>query len=208
MTGRERRGLSASGPVRGRLVAVDGSSPRVAAAAALVARGLAGGAGRAPVSAWDSSGIFTELMAADGVPGLSARTLTLLYAADLAFRLRWQIGPALREGRAVVAAPYVETAKALAVAAGLPRVWLDELFRFAPRPDASYHVTPGRARDVKAGASYVECFVAAALAGPQLLDAARLRKRSADYLGALEREGTATRLPAGRRAAPCRRARR
>ena len=28
----------------------------------------------------------------------SSRTLLLLYAADLAFRLRWEIGPALDEG--------------------------------------------------------------------------------------------------------------
>ena len=38
--------------------------------------------------------------------------LLLLYAADLAFRLRWEIRPALAEGYTVVAAPYVETAVA------------------------------------------------------------------------------------------------
>jgi len=57
----------------------------------------------------------------------------LLYAADLAFRLRWQVRPALAEGRTVVVAPYVQTAIAFGRAAGLPAAWLDNLFRFAPR---------------------------------------------------------------------------
>jgi len=34
----------------------------------------------------------------------------LLYASDLLFRLRWEIEPTLKEGRTVVAAPYVESA--------------------------------------------------------------------------------------------------
>ena len=56
--------------------------------------------------------------AAAGAP--SARTLLLLYAADLAFRLRWEIRPALAAGRTVVAAPYVDTAVAFGRAAGVP----------------------------------------------------------------------------------------
>jgi len=183
----------------------------VASAATQVARSLGGADGRAPVSAWDSSGIFTEVIAADaGVPGMSARTLTLLYAADLAFRLRWQIQPALEEGRDVVAAPYVETAKALAVAAGLSPEWLDEVFRFAPGADVAYYVSPHRERGARPPASYQKFFLAAASAGPQLLDAATLRKRSAAYLAALERAGASRRLPLARptRAARRRRARR
>ena len=62
----------------------------------------------------------------------SARTLLLLYAADLAFRLRWEISPALDEGRLVIAAPYVATPMALGQAAGLDPDWLADLFRFAP----------------------------------------------------------------------------
>jgi thymidylate kinase len=58
--------------------------------------------------------------------------LLLLYAADLAFRLRWEIGPAPEHGYIVVAAPYVQTA--LASAAGLSREWLTTLFRFAQAP--------------------------------------------------------------------------
>lgn len=193
---------------RGRLIAVDGSGPRLASAAAQVARSLGGANGRASVSAWDASGIFTEVLASDaGVPGMSARTLTLLYAADLSFRLRWQIQPALEEGRTVVVAPYVETAKALAVAADVPTDWLDEIFRIAPRADVAYHAAAGREHGLRTPASYVKCFVAAASAGPQLLDAARLRKRSAAYLAALERAGAFKRLASGtpKRAAPRRR---
>jgi hypothetical protein len=44
------------------------------------------------------------------------------------------------EGRTVVAAPYVESALAFGIAAGLPKEWLDELFSFAPKPAASYRL--------------------------------------------------------------------
>jgi thymidylate kinase len=93
------------------------------------------------ISRWDASGAFFELKLAkrkDLTP--SVRVLLLVYAADLAFRLRWQIQPALGAGQTVVAAPYIETAVAFGEAAGLPRKWLVELFRFAPKPDACVHV--------------------------------------------------------------------
>ncbi len=144
---------------RGRLIALDGLSEAPLAAAA---RALARAAGKdSGVSRWDASGIFSELEA--GSPDLerpSPRTLTLLYAADLAFRLRWQIGPALAAGRTVVAAPYLATAIAIGSAAGVPPGWLQELFRFAPAPDEARHVKGSRAegkpRDGKAG--YVDFF--------------------------------------------------
>src|SRR5262245_49403368 len=78
---------------------------------------------RAGISSWGASGIFDELTMAEPDAGTpSARTLLLLYAADLAFRLRWEIRPALDEGRMVIAAPYVATAVALGQAAGLDPV--------------------------------------------------------------------------------------
>ena len=114
------------------LIAVDGVD---AVAVLAEARVALGSRSRGGISPWDASGVFQELAVADEAAGApSARTLLLLYAADLAFRLRWQIRPALAEGRTVVAAPYVDTALAFGRAAGLKPSWLMNLFRFAPRP--------------------------------------------------------------------------
>ena len=132
------------------LIAVDG----VDAAAVLAdARAALGAPARGGISRWDASGVFQELAVADETAGApSARTLLLLYAADLAFRLRWQIRPALAEGRTVVAAPYVETAMAFGRAAGLDPKWLTNLFRFAPRARTRrfVHTSPAR-RKIKDG---------------------------------------------------------
>jgi hypothetical protein len=120
-----------SGAAQGVLIAVDGVDP---AALLAEARAALGTPSRGGISKWDASGVFQELAVADAPAGKpSARTLLLLYAADLAFRLRWQIRPALAEGRTVVAAPYVDTAIAFGRAAGLKPKWLVNLFRFAPR---------------------------------------------------------------------------
>jgi hypothetical protein len=117
-------------PAKAALIAVDGVDP---AALLAEAREALGAPTRGGISKWDASGVFQELMVADEAAGApSARTLLLLYAADLAFRLRWQIRPALAEGRTVVAAPYVSTAIAFGRAAGLKPKWLANLFRFAP----------------------------------------------------------------------------
>ncbi len=73
---------------RGTLIAVDGVN---GVAVEDAARELAkrNRRRRAAVSSWDASGIFGELTIAEETAGLpSARTLLLLYAADLAFRLR------------------------------------------------------------------------------------------------------------------------
>jgi hypothetical protein len=114
------------------LIAVDGIDPAAILAEARMALGHARHGG---ISKWDASGVFEDLAVADENAGApSARTLLLLYAADLAFRLRWQIRPALAEGRVVVAAPYVDTALAFGRAAGLKPGWLENLFSFAPRP--------------------------------------------------------------------------
>ena len=141
---------------RGLLIAVDGvngAAMRAAAAAELqaVARGRRGG-----VSVWDASGVFGDLVVADEEAGRpSARTLLLLYAADLAFRLRWEIRPAIEEGRTVAAAPYVATAVAFGRAAGLPGGWLKNLFTFAPKPDAVRVVDAAPPRKPEA-ASFVD----------------------------------------------------
>jgi hypothetical protein len=184
---------------KGRLIALDGSGHTLPVAARDVVRALSAASIPRGVSPWDASGIFTELAAAGAdVRPPSARTLTLLYASDLAFRLRWQIVPALEEGRSVIAAPYVETAKALALGAGVPRKWLDELFRFAPKPDASYHVNGRGSRPASTGAGkgYVECFSTALMGGDVPVDIAALRKRSLDYLATLEKRRRCLRLTA------------
>jgi hypothetical protein len=133
------------------LIAVDGVDPAALLAAAQAALGRVT---RGGVSRWDASGVFQELAVADEAAGLpSARTLLLLYAADLAFRLRWQIRPALAEGRTVVAAPYVDTALAFGRVAGLSSSWLMNLFRFAPRAHAQRfaHASGARAGAVTEG---------------------------------------------------------
>lgn len=92
------------------------------------------------ISTWDASSIFFEMHGLETGERPSPRTLVLLYAADLFFRLRWEIIPALEEGKCVIAAPYIETGIAFGIATGLPRKWLNEVFRFAPKASESYRV--------------------------------------------------------------------
>jgi hypothetical protein len=116
-------------------IAVDGLDSGAIVAAARTALASIDREARGGISHWDASGVFDEAAVAGDEAGRpSARTLLLLYAADLAFRLRWEIRPALAEGRGVVAAPYVDTAVAFGRAAGIERAWLANLFQFAPRP--------------------------------------------------------------------------
>jgi hypothetical protein len=178
----------------GRLIALDGGAVGLMAAARDVARALAAANVPRGVSPWDASGIFTELFAGGpNVRAPSARTLTLLYAADLAFRIRWHIAPALAEGQSVIAAPYVETAKAIGVAAGLPRKWLTELFRFAPRPDSAYYVTQ-RSHPAAASNSYFDLCSKTLEAGDVPVRTADLITRSREYLASLERRRRLNRL--------------
>jgi hypothetical protein len=136
-----------------RLIAVDGTN---AGAVLAMARRALGSPSRGGISHWDASGVFQDLAVADEAAGApSPRTLLLLYAADLAFRLRWEIKPALAEGYTVVAAPYVETAVAFGRAAGVPAGWLANLFRFAPR--ATEHCFVHRA--AKKGKASLDGFV-------------------------------------------------
>jgi len=139
---------------RPRLIAVDGANGRALLASAL--KMAPDGKRIKGVSRWDASGLFEQLLVAgQDVGKASPRTLLLLYAADLAFRLRWEIEPELAEGRHVVAAPYVDTAIAFGRACGLPRKWLNMLFNFAHKPSERHVVNagPGQAR---AMAGFVE----------------------------------------------------
>lgn len=121
----------------GHLVAVDGSRGKdVSSAADALAKRVRKSGVECVISRWDASGLFGELAQA-GRPGrhVSPRTLSLLYAADLAFRLRWEIRTTIETGGVVIAAPYVETAVAFGSACGLPASWLRELLRFAAAPN-------------------------------------------------------------------------
>lgn len=119
-----------------RLIAVDGSrGADLDKSADRLAAALRAGGVDCVISRWDASGLFGELAQAGERSAASPRTLALVYAADLAFRLRWEIRTALAAGVVVIAAPYRETAVALGTTCGLPERWLRELLRFAPPPD-------------------------------------------------------------------------
>lgn len=181
-----------------RLAAVDGvNGAAVTAMAKSLATAAAGrrraGRGTAGISQWDASGIFGEVVVAEDAAGTpSARTLLLLYAADLAFRLRWEIKPALEEGLCVVAAPYVDTAIAFGRAAGLDPRWLVDMFRFAPPPGERRLVAAAAADAISERRGFVEF-------GCQLIDASHagpprrlLIRRTSSYLKSMAR-----RRPAG-----------
>lgn len=121
----------------GRLIAVDGSRGKdTAAAADATVEALRKAGIECAISRWDASGLFGELAStARGDRHISTRTLSLVYAADLAFRLRWEIRPVLESGGVVVAAPYVDTAIAFGACSGLSEEWLTQLMRFAPAAD-------------------------------------------------------------------------
>ena len=127
---------------KGRLIALEGArGPSVTAAAHELLGRAADDVQPGRISQWDASGLFGELRWNEpGAPRPSPRILVLLYAADLAFRLRREILPALEEGRSVVAGPYVQSAVAFGMAAGLSHRWLVELFRFAPEPRELYRL--------------------------------------------------------------------
>jgi Thymidylate kinase len=120
----------------GRLIAVDGSRGKdVNAAANAIAAELKRRGIECAVSRWDASGLFAELAAGGrATRSISARALSLVYAADLAFRLRWEILPSLESGNVVIAAPYLDTAAAFGAGCGLSERWIRELMRFAPAP--------------------------------------------------------------------------
>ena len=120
----------------GRLISIDGSRGKdVAAGARDVAAGLKAAGIECAISRWDASGLFTDLTAGNDDRNISIRTLSLVFAADLAFRLRWEIRPVLEAGGVVIAAPYVDTATAFGAAYGLDANWLRLLMQFAPPAD-------------------------------------------------------------------------
>ena len=165
-----------------RLIAIDGVNGNAMAAAAKSR--VAGERKRhGAVSYWDASGIFGEVVVAEDSAGRpSARTLLILYAADLAFRLRWEIKPAIEEGLMVIAVPYVDTAIAFGRAAGLDGSWLAEMFGFAPRPGERRLIAAPAARSISDRKGFVE-FGCQQIAGSHSGPPRRLLiRRTAAYL--------------------------
>lgn len=144
--------MSTEAGVRAQLIAVDGLRGRDIDRTAehvrrRTRRTRAKAQPHAAISRWDASGLFYELRAAGKKSlTLSPRTLLLVYAADLAFRLRWEIRPAIEAGHAIIAAPYVETAFAFGKTAGISRRWMAELLRFAPEADVRVDAGRGKHR--------------------------------------------------------------
>jgi len=132
---------------RAQLIALDGTRHAdLRKAARALRERLASHKIKSAVSWWDASGVFFEVgLGKRKHRAASPRTLLLLYAADLAFRLRWEIRPALAGGQTVIAAPYLDTAFAFGEACGLSREWLTALFTFAPAADA-HHVARERGK--------------------------------------------------------------
>jgi thymidylate kinase len=181
-------------PVRGLLVALEGTSGAlIRPEAERLARYYSGEGGPA-WSLWDASNTFYEMrLVKSKFLTPTPRTLLLLYASDLLFRLRWEIEPTLAEGRSVVAAPYVESAIAFGLAAGLPKAWLDELFSFAPKAEAAYRLKEkkkGKNKEKKNGNAqqpgFVEFFSASLSKHYPGYEIASVREAMTKYLKTLE----------------------
>jgi hypothetical protein len=184
---------------KGRLIAIEGTRGRdVRGAAADVWRHLRARKAQGGVSRWDASGIFSELRLGKRKHlSLSPRSLLLLYAADLVFRLRWEIRPALEQGHVIVAAPYVDTAVAFGVASGLPPSWLTSLFGFAPPPDDCYRTkergidSGGKGKPLDGYGEFCQAILAAGLAPAER---GHLAHKMAAHLEGLERANRCRRL--------------
>jgi thymidylate kinase len=198
-TARKSRKNSAknqNAPSKGRLIALEGTRGKdLTDAGRRLARMFSDEDITAGCSTWDSSNTFYELgMGKVKNPAAPVRSLLLLYASDLMFRLRWEIEPALKEGLTVVAAPYVESAIAIGVAGGLPVDWLHELFSFALKPDACFRLkekprknikkNPGK-KSGKAATGFVEFCCASLAASSPVLDRAEFYGGVLRYLDGL-----------------------
>jgi thymidylate kinase len=187
------RGKRAGRPKpRGRLVALDGTNGAMLRSEAERLARLCCGAADPAWSLFDASNTFYELRmvkARNLTP--TPRVLMLLYASDLLFRLRWEIQPTLQEGRTVVAAPYVASAMAFGAAAGLPKDWLEELFSFAPKPEASFRLKEKKKgkekkKDGNGEPGFVEFFCASLARHYPGWETAEVRREMLKYLKSLE----------------------
>jgi thymidylate kinase len=173
----------------GRLIAIEGAVGKdVAEAATSLYDSLTERHVTAGVSRWDASGLFTDVVSAPAAQrDLSPRTLMLLYAADLAFRIRWEIAPALEQGLVVVAAPYVTTAVSFGLATGLSHDWLRTLFRFAPHISRTVVLRdrkPQQAWKRKPDRGFAECCTTLLQSTPEGFKRRKARAAMVDALAA------------------------
>lgn len=70
-------------------------------------------------------------------------TLTLFYATDFADRLENEIVPALRAGFVVLTDRYIYSLMARSMVRALDPVWVRNIHRFAPKPDAIFYLRIG-----------------------------------------------------------------
>jgi thymidylate kinase len=173
----------------GRLIAVEGAvGTDVAEAATSLYDNLTERHVNAGVSRWDASGLFTDVVSAPAAQrDLSPRTLMLLYAADLAFRIRWEIAPALEQGLVVIAAPYVTTAVSFGLATGLSHDWLRTLFRFSPHISRTVVIRdrrPQQAWKRKPDRGFAECCTTLLQSTPEGFRRRRARAAMVDALAA------------------------
>jgi hypothetical protein len=186
--------MTAAAARKGRLIALEGSGGRaMAVAAKFLMREFRRQDTEIGNSAWDASDIFFQIMqGARGLPGASPRTLLLLYASDLAFRLRWQIRPALEDGVTVIAAPYVETAIGFGRAAGLSPAWMRQLFEFAPPADQCFRVPEDTIPVDRRGTttnSFLEFCLAQLRIGPGFWNTEEIRCGCLSHLSRMEARG-------------------
>ena len=186
--------MTPNGTGKGRLIALEGSGGRpMAVAAKMLERELRLRGAEFGTSAWDASDIFFQIARGErGLPAPSPRTLVLLYASDLAFRLRWQIRPALEDGMSVIAAPYLETVIGFGRAAGLSQAWLRQVFEFAPVPDECYRVPESTVpvdRRATPSNSFLEFCLAQLRNGPGFWDTEGIRGGCLSRLTQMEARG-------------------
>ena len=195
--------MKSRGRPKGRLIALEGSGGRpMAVASRFLERQFREQNVVTGSSGWDASDLFFQIsQGARGLPSPSPRTLVLLYASDLAFRLRWQIRPALEEGITVIAAPYLETVFGFGRAAGIAAAWLRQVLEFAPQADECYRVPEDKIPLERRGTpanSFVEFCLAQLRSGPGYWDAEEIRAGYLSHLARLEARGKcrlASRLP-------------
>ena len=70
-------------------------------------------------------------------------TLSLFYATDFADRLENEIVPALRAGFVVLTDRYIYSLMARSMVRGLDPLWVRNIHRFAPKPDAIFYLRIG-----------------------------------------------------------------